>query len=236
METGNTSKLPNQNPKEPSSGRLVITLGVAGFISGTILVITYLITLPIIKANKAEALEIAIFKVLPGVSTYNPLELQEDKLVKILPDDADTKADGGLIIYAGFNESGELIGFAIPGTEPGFQDIIVGIFGYNAVDRAIIGLEVLESKETPGLGDKIMKDENFKKNFIRLKVDPELIYVKPGQKKHPNEIETITGATITSKAIVRLLQKGIEKWQKPIEEYIVDNDLTISNKQTNEPQ
>lgn len=224
-EMEHTILQPGQSLKEPSSVRLITTLGFAGLISGAILVITYLVTLPIIKANRAAALEKAIFKVLPGATSFNPLELQDEKLVERISEDANED----VIIYAGFNESEELVGFAIPSSEPGFQDIIGGIFGYDAIDNSIIGLEVLESKETPGLGDKIMKDENFQKNFVRLKVDPELIYVKPGQKKYPNEIETITGATISSKAIVRLLQKGVDKWQKPIEDYVKENNLSITS-------
>ena len=135
-----------------------------------------------------------------------------------------------LLIYAGYNSSNELVGFAIPGAEPGFQDIIGAIFGYDGAKKVIIGFEVLESKETPGLGDKIFKDAEFKTNFTSLVVDPEIIPVKKGEKQNDNEVEAITGATISSKAVVKLLNNTLDIWQEAIDNYIQENNLTISKK------
>ena len=36
----------------------------------------------------------------------------------------------------------------------GYQDVIVVFYGYSSADDAVIGIRVLESKETPGLGDQ----------------------------------------------------------------------------------
>lgn len=220
--------------KEPSSFKLISALGIAGLFSGLMLVSVYLFTLPMIEANKAEALRKAIFKVLPECASFKTLEMMNGKLVEISEEDKDKKKDKkteeSKRIFTGFNANGEFIGFAIPGSEPGFQDIIGTIYGYEATQKIIIGFEVLESKETPGLGDKIFKDEDFKMNFIALAVDPEIVAVKKGQKQNPNELETITGATISSKAIVRLLNKSMNEWRQPIEEYIKSNELTVAEK------
>ena len=135
-----------------------------------------------------------------------------------------------MLVYAGYNKNKELIGFAIPGSEPGFQDIIGALFGYDGTGQIIIGFEVLESKETPGLGDKIFKDEEFQTNFTKLAVNPEIISVKNGEKQNPNEVESITGATISSKAVVRLLNKTMTIWQTAIDDYIQENKLTVSEK------
>ncbi len=208
---------------------MIATLGIAGFISGLVLVVVYLVTLPLIEANKAEALQKAIFKVLPACHSYKTLQLKDGKLV-LKSDDLSgdgKKKDEANKIFIGYDQSGELIGFAIPASEAGFQDLISALFGYNATDEIIIGFEVLESKETPGLGDKIMKDGNFRENFIALEVNPELVPVKPGKKQNMNEIELITGATISSKAVVRLLQKGIEEWRAAIEDYIRSNAIEV---------
>ena len=43
----------------------------------------------------------------------------------------------------------------------GYQDTIRVIYAYSFADRAIVGMQVLESKETPGLGDKIEIDADF---------------------------------------------------------------------------
>jgi len=217
---------------EPSSIKLVLALGIAGLLSGIILVGTFIYTDPIIRANKEAAMKEAIFKVLPECTDYTTLILENGKLTEKIIEVDSKKEDNKdeLLVYAGYNESKELIGFAIPGSEPGFQDIIGAIFGYNGTEKIIIGFEVLESKETPGLGDKIFKDADFQTNFTKLAVQPEIIAVKIGQKQNPNEVETITGATISSKAIIRLLNKTMAIWQTAIDDYIKENNLTVSEK------
>lgn len=216
---------------EPSSIKLVLSLGIAGLLSGIILVSTFIYTDPIIRANKEAAMKEAIFKVLPNCTDYTALILENGKLSE-KEQDANKKEDNQdeLLVYAGYNENKELIGFAIPGSEPGFQDIIGAIFGYDGTGQIIIGFEVLESKETPGLGDKIFKDEEFQTNFTKLAVNPEIISVKNGEKQNANEVESITGATISSKAVVRLLNKTMAIWQTAIDDYIQENKLTVSEK------
>jgi H+/Na+-translocating ferredoxin:NAD+ oxidoreductase subunit G len=218
--------------KEPSSFKLIFALALAGLFSGLILVGTFIYTDPLIKANKEAAMQRAIFKVLPGCTSYTALKLEGGKLIeKVANATKKTETDKKeLLIYAGYNTNKELIGFAIPGSEPGFQDIIGAIFGYDGAGKVIIGFEVLESKETPGLGDKIFKDADFKTNFTSLVVEPEIIAVKKGKKQNPNEVEAITGATISSKAVVRLLNKTMAIWQITINEYIKQNNLTVIKK------
>ena len=214
---------------EPSSLRLILALGIAGLISGIILVGTYIYTDPLIKANKEAATQQAIFKVLPECTDSETLQLIDGRLVAREPGSTDEESDKDIpVIYAGYNDSGELIGFAIPGAEPGFQDIIGAIFGYDGTKQVIIGFEVLESKETPGLGDKIFKDADWMTNFTSLEVNPEIIPVKKGEKQHGNEVETITGATISSKAVIKLLNNTMAEWQGVIDNYIQDKNLSIS--------
>ncbi len=56
----------------------------------------------------------------------------------------------------------------------GYQDFIRLLYGYSPDDQAIIGIRVLESRETPGLGDRIETDADFLSNFQRLDVALEL--------------------------------------------------------------
>lgn len=205
----------DQEP-EPSSFRLISTLGLAGFISGLVLVSVYLYTKPIIEANKAAALREAIFKVLPGTTSFKIFAIHEGKLTEV--DVAD-----GEIIFLGLNDENQMTGFAISDKEPGFQDLIGVIYGFDAVNKTIIGYEVLECKETPGLGDKIFKDEAFVENFTALQVEPEIIMVKKGAKQKAHEVDGITGATISAKTVVKLMNKSINKWKSAIDEYVKEN-------------
>jgi len=209
--------------KDPGSFKLIFTLGVAGFLSGLILVGIYILTLPAIEANKAEALKQAIYKVLPGCNSYIRLKNLGGQLVEEKEGGDKKQNKNAEYIYAGYNKAGDLIGFAIPSEEPGFQDLIIAIIGYDPYKKIIIGFEVLDSKETPGLGDRIKADPDFHANFKALAIDPEIVPVKKGKKQNSNEVETITGATISSKAVVRLLQNGMKKWRTPAENFTDKN-------------
>ena len=116
---------------EPSSLRLVATLGLAGFFSGLVLVSAFLYTRPILEAHRARALQEAVFKVLPGCTSFQALELQDGRLTAPEEGDAADRGEANPQIYAGYNKKGKLIGFALSGEEPGYQDLIVAIFGYN---------------------------------------------------------------------------------------------------------
>jgi electron transport complex protein RnfG len=213
-------EIKNTTASDPSSGKLIATLGIFGFISGLLLVEAYLFSLPMIEANKAKALEEAIYKVLPGCKSFETLILKNGQLEVVKEVKAAAGGKPPKTIYAGHDEAGKFVGFAIPSDEPGFQDIIAGIFGYLPDKKTIVGFEVLDSKETPGLGDKIIKDQAFTVQFKSLSVEPHIVSVKKGEKKNPNEVEAITGATISSKTVVRLLNKGVGEWKEAMEGYL----------------
>ncbi len=204
---------------EPSAFRLIFTLSFAGFLSGLVLVSAFLYTKPIIEGNKADAMRQAIFKVLPGTTSFQTLVLKEGKLIE-------ADIPGGETVFLGRNEKDEVTGFAVSDQEPGFQDLVGVIYGYDAGKKTIIGYEVLLCKETPGLGDKIFKDEAFVENFRALSVLPEIVLVKAGAKQNANEVDAITGATISSRAVVNLLNKSVAKWRPYIEGYISENAQT----------
>jgi len=196
--------------EEPSSARLILSLGLAGLVSGLVLVGVFLQTQPIIQQNQADFLREKVFELLPGTVSIEPYVVRDGELVPFEGDPADLA--GEEVVYAGLDEDGDIIGNAIPAEGPGFQDTIRLIYGYDPVRRVIVGMRVLESKETPGLGDKIAKDETFLANFTSLAVDPEIVSMKKGEGTEPNHVDSITGATISSKAVVEILNRSMEQW------------------------
>jgi electron transport complex protein RnfG len=191
----------------PSSLRLVLTLAIAGLVSGVAIIGIYEATLPTITENKARELREAVFKVLPGVSQMQALVYRDGELIVVEAPDKDEP-----VIYGGYDEQGDFVGYAIPAAGPGFQDTIGILYGYNPAEKIVVGMEVLESRETPGLGDKIYKDAVFVGGFSALSVEPEIVAVKKGTKSQPNEIDAITGATISSKAVVRIINETHAQW------------------------
>ena len=191
----------------PSPARLVTTLTVAGLLSGLIIVFVFEVTLPTINAYKAKVQREAVFKVLPGITRFERLVYEENRLAATIEEEV-----GQEFVFGGYDDQDQLVGYAIPGAGPGWQDTISLLYGYLPQRRKVVGMEILESRETPGLGDKIYKDAAFVANFDDLSIDPEIVTVKKGQKSAPNEVDAITGATISSKAVVRIIQQANGHW------------------------
>jgi H+/Na+-translocating ferredoxin:NAD+ oxidoreductase subunit G len=130
------------------------------------------------------------------------------------------ETNGATLIYAGYDQNGKLVGVAVEASGIGFTGALRVLYGYDPGKQVITGLYVLESKETPGLGDKIEKDPDFLTNFFALDVSlnddfsaPKnaITTVKSGHKKNPWEVDGITGATISSRAIGNILAASTQQ-------------------------
>ncbi len=198
--------------EEPGSFKLIFTLAFAGLLSGMGIVVAYQTTLPIINANKARFLREAVFRVVPHSTQMRKLVPTKDGKLRFAKK-SEKKVPG---IFAAYDKNGRFLAFAIVGEGTGFQDVIRLIFGFDPRRKMIIGMQILDSKETPGLGDKIYKDKEFAKNFLALSVEPKLVLGKhvPGKKKPKNQIDAITGATISSTAVTKILQATYDQWKK----------------------
>jgi electron transport complex protein RnfG len=196
--------------QEAGAVRMMATLGIAGFCSGLAVVAAYLLTQPRIERNRSEALEAAIFHVLDGARTRRAFGLRDGEIVAV---EAGADSD---VVYAGYDDAGELLGFAIPAEGAGFQDTIKLIYGVEPARGRVVGMEVLESRETPGLGDRIQKDPAFLARFRDLATGPRIELVKGAAATRPNEVDAISGATISSKAVVRILNDANERWLAPL--------------------
>lgn len=202
---------PNAAPGWPMYRALV---GI-GMLCGLMIAVVFQGTRPAIERNRAAALERAVFAVLPAATRRVTSALTlEGELV------ADTDPTGRRI-HAGFDADGKFVGVAIEASGMGYADTIGLLYGYAPRQEAIVGIRVLTSRETPGLGDKIETDVRFLENFVALDVrldsSGEILRnpvetVKQGQKTEPWQIDGITGATISSKAIGDILATSTARW------------------------
>jgi len=195
-------------PPPIKSTKLITTLTVFGAIAGALIVTAFQLTKPRIDRHKAEVLQSAAKEVLGQPATVRTVFIYRGQLLDSLPAGVDS---AGLDrVYLGTDGSGQAKGFAVTAGEPGFSDVISLIFGYEPATGRIIGMKVLEQKETPGLGDRVEKDSTFVHGFAGA-LSP-IKPVKHGQEtadKH--EVDTITGATISSRAVVNIINHRLEK-------------------------
>lgn len=196
--------------------RLISTLGVAGAVAGLLIVLVFQWAQPQILANQARDTEAAIAQVLPGGARFETLFVHEGRLTATLPAGVDsTTLDR---IYTGYDASGKRAGYALMHSEPGFADAVKVLFAYDSEAEVVLGMLVTENKETPGLGDKIVKDSTFVNGFRQRTVP--LRGVKAGEGKGAtDEIDMITGATISSRAVIGVINHRLELMKPLIEQY-----------------
>ena len=173
--------------------RMIVVLTTIGLISGGILAVVYQWTLPKIKQNQVRETEAAIFKVLPGTKSYKKIEKKD------------------LVYFECVDEKGEKLGTAIICVGNGYQGEIKMMVGVNADFSKFTGMIVLEQVETPGLGAKIA-EKGFQDQFKDLAAKPPIEYVKGKKPEKNNEIQAVTGATISSRAVVNIINKTVKQW------------------------
>ena len=201
--------------KDAPSWRLLALMTTAGAIAGLLIVTAYQATLPRIERHKGEVVQAAVREVLAAPRTFDTLYVYKGALVKALPAGVSTK--GLETAYLGHDGAGKRVGFALSGTEYGFQDPVTVMFGYDAQARRLIAMKVISNKETPGLGNKIESDSAFVNGFANAEAP--LAGVKARGKNRPNDIVMITGATISSRAVIRIINNAIAHWQPLLDAY-----------------
>ncbi len=209
-----TTENPATQPEVSSWAMFRTLCGVALF-SGLIIVVVYQTTLPFIMENRRLATERAIFEVLPDATQRVTFSMEADGPRVIAEDEAVLEK-----FYAGYDDDGNLVGVALEGAGQGYQDVIRLLFGYDPEQEQVIGMTVMEMRETPGLGDKIADDPRFLANFealdVRMNEDRSgllnpLVAVDQGDKEHPWEVDGITGATISAQAVTRIIRNNAEQ-------------------------
>lgn len=203
-ETQPAARAPAQSTP---TGAMLRTLGLVSAICGLAIVSAYQGTLSAVKANKIIAQERAVFKVLPGAKSVDAYMIGSDGSIEVAREDA---PNGVLRFFAAYDETGRLQGVAAEGAATGYADVVRVMFGYLPDCECIVGFDQVSSRETPGIGDKITVDKDFRANFksleAKLNADKSALandikVVKHGSKTSPWQIDAIAGATITSRAV-----------------------------------
>ena len=183
------------------TSKMIIVLTVLTMVAGGLLSYWDGVTRPKIEAYRLEQLKLAIAEVLPAHEHYNEITAE------------------GMILYVGKNNTDpEPVGIAFEAVGNGFQGKISIMVGISKDFKKINAIKILEQLETPGLGTKIVVDPSnkvdnfwFPNQFKNLLTEPQINVVKNVKPGKPNEIMAITGATISSQAIAKILNDEIKK-------------------------
>lgn len=167
---------------------LLLIAGVMALILGG----TNLLTAEKIKARAAVTHQQAIAKVLPADS------YEQQQVIS-----AQQTYD-----YAIAKTGGQIVGYVFTVSNNGYGGVVETVIGVDN-DGKIIGVEVSDvSGETPGLGQNATAD-SFKNQFVGK--NSSLTVVKSGA--NAQQINAVTGATITSKAVTENVNTALELFQ-----------------------
>lgn len=170
-----------------------LILGVICFIATVVLALTYEMTRPRIEAQLKAEEDAALKSVMPRADTFEA-----------------KKTDG--IEYYGAFKGGRLEGYCIKAVGNGYSGYIRMIVGIEP-SGVITGVRILEQYETPGLGSQIVE---VKKG----QVEPRFLSQFKGKNALAVEvkknIDAITGATITSKAVTDAVRNTVTEFLEKV--------------------
>jgi RnfABCDGE-type electron transport complex G subunit len=185
------------------STKMILALTCVGLISSGFLAGVGLWTKDKIAFNIQQEIELAIRTVVPGTALSK--KLYEER---------------AFTVYAGKAEDGSLAGYAVYASGTGFQDTITVMFGTDIDVKKLIRLTILRQTETPGLGANIEREDLFLKFWEDRDIRTDLTLHKPAagspNELIPTEINTITGATISSEAVLKIVNLSLEKLKEKI--------------------
>ena len=115
-------------------------------------------------------------------------------------DYAPANAEG--TVYKAFDAEGSLIGVVVTTQAGGYGGTIEVMTGIRA-DGSVSGVNILSMEETPGLGAKA-KDDRFLRQFKGLTGSGATV------NKDGGDIDALSGATITSRAVTKVVNEAVE--------------------------
>jgi Na+-translocating ferredoxin:NAD+ oxidoreductase subunit G len=129
--------------------------------------------------------------------------------LKITPGTLRIEKDGQASSYTLYRvaQDDAVAGWVVKAGGQGYADKLEVLLGVDADVQKITGLFVLEQKETPGLGNKIIEPQ-WRGQFTGKATDTPLEVIK-GQGEGPATIDAITGATISSRSITNIVNTTI---------------------------
>ncbi len=185
-----------------------------------LLIITSIAGLTLGLANNATAESIA-----------QNSKINKEDLKVILPG-ADTikdspKEPSGIVkqILEAYNGS-ELVGYVLKVTPKGFHGDIDMMVAINKEGKQT-GIKVIAQSETPGVGSKI-EQPIFQDKFKDKAIDKPLKVVKTSAAQ-PNEVEGISGATISSNAVATGANEAIKFYKTNIKGEAAEEDNKTIN-------
>ncbi len=190
---------------------------VAAFCFGLLIAVTDAALSPKIQQNKINKLNDLAATLLPQAKDFIPVKLEleinslQGKKQKIT-------------VYKALSKKDKCIGWSFNTSGPGFADKIELVIAVDSNFKALAGFDCLATNETPGFGDQI-KNDYYQNQFKGASAEG-LTLTKTGDpEKIDEEIVAITGATVSSQAVVSIINNSLIQIKQQLQQHgLIGND------------
>lgn len=184
--------------------KVLIFVIIMGTVAGAMLVGVNAFTAPLISINEEIKLKSSVLDVLEiGHDKFDIINIFDAK-VNISKKDK----------YTFYNGPDGSVAFEFYG--PGLWGPISGMISLEKDLKTIRKIKITHQEETPGLGGRIA-EHDYLKQFKNKEVLPMLKFMPEGKASKTNEVDAITGATGSSRALEKLINENIKIYLKAIQ-------------------
>jgi electron transport complex protein RnfG len=176
---------------------------VASFCFGLLIAATNAALSPRIEQNRIDKLNRLAGALLPDAERFTMLDA-EIEIRSLRGKKEKTK------VYRAESETGECVGWSFNAAGSGFADKIELVVAVDEDFEKITGFDVLVSNETPGVGDRI-KLPSWRNQFVGAPARKLELVITGDVKKIDSEIVAISRATVSSEAVVEIINNSINQ-------------------------
>lgn len=197
--------------------RYTVVLGIISMITAVGVGVTYVTTKEKIRQKEEARRMEALLTVLPGL---------EGQPQEVTPPGAAPEEK----VYKGLDKDQKIIGYAALGQAQGYSSTIKTMVGLSPDMQKVLSIKILTQGETPGLGTRVMEIATTKTLWKLLMgggtpavaepltpwfqeqfKDKALNQLTVVRESDPTKIQAITGATISTRAVVASVENGVKK-------------------------
>jgi electron transport complex protein RnfG len=205
---------------------MIRALGLVSVICGLLVTLAYQWTKPYVDENQRITTARAVSAVLPAAVKQKAFFLGTEEAKAAAPDSPAEDT-----VYVGYDAAGRIVGVAARGASRGYADLVHVMYAYDPSCECINAMKVVKMNETPGIGDGVTRNPEFRRNFEALdaRLNAEgtalanrIVTVKHGTKREAWQIDAISGATVTSKAIGRGLDQSAQRIVPRVQRHLAE--------------
>lgn len=206
-----------------------ITLAVIAAICTALVALTYQMTAARIVANEKAWLERSLTPALSGL--FYDSGVTESKIIVAPPHDL--PGSEAAIIYRVYAEDAPVAALFVVSARDGYAGPIRILVGID-VQGIVTGVQVLEHRETPGLGDRV---ESTKSDWVRQFNGHSLVDPAPAGwaiKGDGGQFDQLTGASVTPRAVIKAIKETLLYFDTHSDEIFAEVVVEIAEEEEDE--